>query len=173
MLDELILSLDKSIIDKKTLGTQRYLFYQQVSICFPENFYELSAEKVKERYSIEPRPSILYSDETGTINFGFHLLEGQNISLSISLSKIKDAIKMVYPNTLIYEEETISSEQKNYEISYFDFRTSSLEGAIYNILYLVSNKKKVVMGTFNCIFEKYLNWKPTAIEVIKTITIKD
>lgn len=173
MLDQIILSFDKNNFQKKILEKQSYLFHQQISICFPENFYELSAEKIKERYAMESRPSILYSDETKTVNFGFHLLEKQNISLPIYLSKIKDAIKMVYPNTLLYEEATILSEQKNYEILYFDFRTSSLEGPIYNILYFVSNQKKVVMGAFNCPFENHLHWKPTAIEVIQTIIIKE
>lgn len=172
-IDEFILSLDQNTTHKKILGIKTDLFTEQISICFPEHFYELSAEKIKERYATEPRPHTVYSNEDGNINFGFHLLQEKNINLPIYLSRLKDAIRMVYPNILVYEEKSIELEQKNCELYYFDFRTSSLEGPIYNILYLASNKEKVLMGAFNCPFEKYSDWKQTAMEVMQTIVINE
>jgi len=171
MLDEMILAFSKGNIDlrRNELSEIETKLFDCLIIRLPENFSQLSNSEAKQRYASEFRPEVIYSDNTKNVNFAFNLLHNKNINLPAFLSKFIESIKLVYPNTLIYEEDNLISDIEGCDIRYFEFRTSSLEGPIYNIMYLASNGEKALMGTFNCPFGEYPNWKDMALGVIKTI----
>lgn len=170
MIDEMVLAHKSSVESgsNKILEIKIDLF-ECITIRLPENFYKLSNEEAKKRYAFESRPEIIYSNDGGSVNFTFHLLRDKNLAPSIGVSEIMDSIKLLYPNILIYEENHLSPDEDGCEIRYCDFRTSSLEGPIYNIIYLASNNNDTVMGSFNCQFQEYPNWKSTALSAIRTI----
>lgn len=138
-------------------------------IKIPEHFSQLTDEEAKKRYASESRPEIIYSDITGSVNFAFNLLHNQVLDLPVYLSKFIASITLLYPQTLVYDENMLVSAHEGHDIRYVEFRTSSLEGPIYNIMYLLSNGKETLMGTFNCPFEEYLKWRVIAFRMIETI----
>jgi len=172
MLDEMILAFNKSKSTPNELSGSETELFDSLTIQLPEKFNQLSEESIKERYAFEPRPAIVYAQNNGNVNFGFCYLEKRDIALPIYLSKVMDSIKAVFPNTLIYGEDTIVPDHEGCAICYFDFRSSSLEGPIYNIIYLASNGRNTLMGSFNCPFEEYMDWKDTALSVIRTIVFQ-
>lgn len=172
MIDEMILGLvNKDALEEdNTQLINRCLFNGTIFMDMPVAFTELSDKKIKERYTVDPRPRIVYSDESGKINFTFNMLNEKIPDLQLYVFKIRESIKMVYPNTLFYEEDFFA-DPDNVSIQYFDFRSSSLEGSIYNVMYLVQLTDKTLLGAFNCPFEVYINWKPVVKRVIKSIRI--
>lgn len=174
MVDEIILALSKS--NEDTHSDDMLAIEIKIADCLtirlPEHFSQLTEKEAQMRYASESRPEIIYSDITGGINFAFNLLHNRVIDLPVYLSKFMASITLLYPQTLVYNEKMLVSVHEEHNIRYAEFRTSSLEGPIYNIMYLLSNGKKTLMGTFNCPFEVYQNWKVTAFSMIQTILLQ-
>lgn len=171
MIDEIILGMvNKENLDEDNIQLiKKSLFNEMIYIDMPITFTEMPVERIKERYTVEPRPQIIYSDESSRINFAFNLLEERISDLQLYAFKIRESIKMVYPNTLFYEEDFLAA-QDNDSIQCFDFRSSSLEGPTYNVMYLYKLTDIALLGAFNCPFEMYIKWKPIIKRMINSIT---
>ncbi len=171
MIDEIILGIinNEDIEEDNTQLVKISLFNEMIYMDMPVMFTEMSIERIKERYTVEPRPQIIYADESGKINFALNMLELKISDLQTYAYKIRESIRMVHPNTLFYDEDFIT-DQDNKSIQCFDFRSSSLEGPTYNVMYLIQVPEKTLLGNFNCPFEVYTKWRPIVKRVIKSIT---
>jgi len=50
-----------------------------------------------------------------------------------------------------------------------DYKSYSMGGAIYNIMFVSAIFDRPLIGTFNCPFEQWEQWRPVALEMLKTI----
>ena len=140
-----------------------------VSVVVPEQFGKMTEESARLKYPSEYRPQCIYTTDDGSINIAFDLsdypLEKEQIEEKISEWKL--AIKRVNPAYVFYLEKIeILNDRK---IGYFDFKSYPLDQDLYSLIFITSIGGKLLMGTFNCPFTHYKDWKRLAIQMILSI----
>lgn len=143
------------------------LFDNQVEVSLPKEFQLMPEDKLKEKYFAEQRP-VVWTDSTYLINFTFCLTEERFVSEATNpcVQTLKDAIRSVYPATVFYNDGQI---EENKRIVFFDFKSFSLNGPVYNMMYLTEIRGKVFIGTFNCPFDKYEDWELVVYKIMESL----
>lgn len=88
-------------------------------------------------------------------------------SLPVYLQRIKYTLGRVNPSTLFFEEEQI--ESVNLSVMVLDFKSFSLSGAIYNLMFLTEVDSRLVLGSFNCPFDEWEDWKPVMLTMLQSM----
>ena len=146
-----------------------YFFDGQIELMVPDTFSVMPDEVATEKYPTKQRPQVILTNSNHTIDITLNLPEDflKPEQVPMSLQIMKSAIREMYPATLFYDEGRIEKDDKN--IVYMDFKSTSLGGAIYSIMFASSVCDRLLIGTFNCPFEQWEQWQPVALEVISTI----
>ena len=146
-----------------------HILNDAVSVIVPEQFGEMTEEAAKLKYPSEHRPQCIYTTNDGSINIAFDLpdypLEKSQIEEKISEWKL--AIKRVNPAYVFYIEKIEILE--NTKIGYFDFKSYPLDQDLYSLIFITSIGGKLLLGTFNCPFVQYRDWKRLAVQMILSI----
>ena len=144
-------------------------FNQRLFIQLPNHFKDMEEKHKKMKYPHEQRPEIIKTDDTGAINFSLSNLE-ENLSdhwvKELTLG-MRDVIKKTNPSNVFYTTEVESVNGK--QIGYFEFKSSALDGFVYNIMYFLAVDGKTIMGTFSCLYKDQPQWRDIAFQVIRSI----
>lgn len=148
---------------------QKRILNSKVSFFLPTGFFLMGEEAIKEKYPSLQRPNIILTNYDKSINFTFSIITDRKQDIFFTKQAIKQAIKAVYPSNLFYEDGIF--EHQNSRVCYFDFKSFSLDGQIYNMMFIFLLDEQVVIGNFNCRFEFYEEWRPILIKIIESIEI--
>ena len=148
---------------------QRYFFDSRVSLMIPNTFSEMPEDIAAEKYLTSQKPQVILSNHDYSIDITLNLLQGtlKTEQIPLCLQKLKNTIREVYPATLFYDEELLSEE--DITVAYMDFKSFSLSGPVYNVMFVTSICGQALIGTLNCAFDYWEQWKPVAHEMIKTV----
>lgn len=145
------------------------LFEKSMKILFPKSFIDLPENMKKIKYPSEQRPQIIKTSLDTSVNFGFSLLPLliRNEQTKEALKQFKTVLKRVNPAYVFYDfkEEKVGKKT----ISWFDFKSYGVDFPMYNIMYILPIKNKVMHGIFNCLYRDVDEWKEYAFQVIKSI----
>lgn len=145
------------------------LFEKSMNILFPKSFIDLPENMKKIKYPSEQRPQIIKTSLDTSVNFGFSLLPLpiKNEQTKEALKQFKTVLKRVNPAYVFYDfkEEKIGEKT----ISWFDFKSYGVDFPMYNIMYILPIRNKVMHGIFNCLYKDIDEWKEYAFQVIKSI----
>ena len=145
------------------------LFNESMSILLPKSFIDLPDSMKKIKYPSEQRPQIIKTSLDTSVNFGFSLLPLpiRNEQTKNAVKQFKTVLKRVNPSYVFYDlkEEKIGKKT----ISWFDFKSYGVDFPMYNIMYIIPIRNKVMHGIFNCLYKDIDEWKDYAFQVIKTI----
>ncbi|WP_250277186.1 hypothetical protein [[Clostridium] colinum] len=145
------------------------LFNNAMSILLSKNFIDLPENMKKIKYPSEDRPQIIKTSLDTSVNFGFSLmpLPIKNEQTKDAITQFKILLKKVNPAYIFYDLKSEKIGEKT--ISWFDFKSYGLDFPMYNIMYILPIRNKVMHGIFNCLYEDVNEWKEYAFQVIKTI----
>lgn len=147
----------------------RYFFDHRLSLMVPNDFSEMPEEVIAEKYLTAEKPQIILTNHDRSIDITLNLLQGtfQAEQVPLCLQKLRNTIREVYPATLFYDEELLY--EKDMTVAYMDFKSFSLGGPIYNVMFVAAIHGRALIGTLNCAFDYWEQWKPVAHEMIKTV----
>ncbi|MBW5470956.1 hypothetical protein GPJ61_24380 [Brevibacillus formosus] len=145
----------------------------KVEILIPKGFTVMSEEMAKTKYPMENRPSLIYTDEKGSINIAFSHTETpiQEDSLIKDLKDpMKQAFSNMYKDATWYRDEVIQINGKN--VGVFELLTPAADTKIYNLIFFTELDGKMLMTTFNCTEAQMEEWKPLAQEILMSYKVQ-
>ncbi|OXM85379.1 hypothetical protein [Paenibacillus rigui] len=150
---------------------QKVFFEDKLKIYIPRDFSDMPEEQRKLKYPYEQRPQIIQSDETGVINFTLTRIDQELDDESVEelTDGMKAMMKRANPSNVFYSDGTEYADGK--PIGYFEFKGTALDGYVYYIMFFLEFEGETVMGTFCCLYADYADWRDTAFQVIRTISI--
>ena len=187
-LDEFILKSkheanEKSISDSFEAGGQVYinnmqynfirikLWNDQISMLFPDTYHELNSEKADIKYPYKKRPDIILSLPNDEIDLVLSFVLDAGNDLTNSGKDIMNAMNQAFPANLNYEQGIFNRGKQ--KIFYFDFRSFSMNGSSYNVMFLCHVHGWMLIGNLTCDFHIYEKWSGYFMEIIQSIRLKD
>lgn len=148
------------------------LFNESMGILLPKSFVNLPENMKRVKYPSESRPQIIKTSLDTSVNFCFSLLQMpiKNEQTIEAVKQFKTILKRVNPAYVFFDlkqEKIGENEEKT--VSWFDFKSYGIDFPMYNIMYVVPIKNKVMHGIFNCLYKDVEEWKEYAFQVIKSI----
>lgn len=155
--------------DQEFIFQEREIFQNQMWIWLPDNFTLLSKELAKMKYPNENRPDLIYSNSETTVNICFShrwekLAAGQEREVCDSIGQV---IVSLYPGSSIIEKGTVLLREM--EVAWMDFITPAIDAKIYNLMFFMRLKGRILMGNCNCLAQDQEDWKEFFLQMFATI----
>ncbi len=110
------------------------MFENEVGIFLPSTFKDMKPEDAKKKYFSEQRPEIIKTNEDGTVNFSFSMVDRE-----IKPEQLADVIKEFYlvlkrfqPMSVCLEDGTESTH--NVPFAWMEFISTALDDNLFNTL---------------------------------------
>lgn len=148
-----------------------YMTYPQgkCKLMLPKEFNPMPEAMADRIYPARLRPQFIRCSPEGSETFTINLIADNTEALDQMqiLMQMRQAISSVYSSSLFFDLKMVDTT--NGEVAWMDYKNFTMDGPLYNMMYLTRKKKGLMLGTFYCKFEQYEEWKPIVLEVIKTI----
>ena len=171
---------NKIAIDNKTkkvitIGQEKIeletksLLNNKVGIFIPKSFRLMSEEEAKYKYPSERRPSLIYTNEDGSINVVFNhtTSKGNDREISKYKDSLKGTLKRLYPSAIWYGDDTIKINRK--KVGFLELLTPAIDTKIYNLVFFTELEDRLLLVSFNCTEGQMKDWKPVAKEIMNSI----
>ena len=145
------------------------LIDDRVQIKLPSDFSELPKHLIAARYPASNRPSIVLSSNSRKEYFVFSRASSERKSCSEAADAIQKAMRACAPQNVIYECGALDAE--NVRIHWLEYRSFTLRDCLYNVLFLFGLDEELVIGSFQCAFKEFLEWKAYAFLMIGSIQL--
>ena len=145
------------------------LFDGTVKVFLPETFTDMPDEIRNVKYSSTNSPSVIKMKEGGEIVFSFQMAEKSidDSNLEEMLRKFQGILKKSQPASILLDK---GIEERNHKgIAWMDYKGYGIDQPLYQQLFIVPVREKMMLGMFHCPFDKSDAWKPVVKEIIKTI----
>jgi len=145
------------------------LFDKVLEIVLPQEFAPMPEGLAAKKYLASQKPQVIFTSRDYTTDITLNLLREalKPDQVLACLRKLRSTIQGAYPATLFYDEETLDAV--GISVAYMDYKSFSLNGPIYNIMFVSAICNRPLVGTFNCPFGFWEVWRPAAVEMLKTI----
>jgi len=140
-----------------------------LEIMVPQTFAPMPEELAAEKYLTSQKPQVILTSRDYTTDITLNLLDGELKAeqVPLCLQKLKDTIRGVYPATLFFDAERLDADGTT--VAYMDFKSFSLGDPVYNVMFVSAIRGRALIGTFNCQYEYWEQWRPVVFEMLKTI----
>lgn len=140
-----------------------------LQIRLPSDVVQMPEEIKKKIYLAEEKPQNVFMGKDRDMFVVFNKLDIILADERISefTREVKNIVWKLNPAYVFYDEETLKLE--DYVVSYFDFKSYSLEGDIYNFMYYVPTTKGVLHGAMNMPIDNMKHWKKIFREIIMNL----
>ena len=147
------------------------MFENEVGIFIPSTFKDMKPEDAKKKYFSEQRPEIIKTNEDGTVNFSFSMVDREikPEQLANVIQEFYLVLKRFQPMSVCLEDGTESAH--NVPFAWMEFISTALDDNLFNTLIIYPVGRKLLMVMFSCPFEKRLDWSRCLSEIRKSITI--
>lgn len=120
----------------------------------PDSFEIMSEDMIKAKYPLENRPTIVYTNESGSINVALHYTEStaSRSDLPSFLDVFKTTYENLYPSAQWYRSDVTSINGK--DVGVMKLLTPAIDTEIYNLIWFSDVDGKLLLLTFNCTVEE-------------------
>ncbi|MDT3428985.1 hypothetical protein J2Z22_004581 [Paenibacillus forsythiae] len=148
---------------------ERAFFEDKLTMYLPATFEEMPVALQKIKYPYEQRPEIVLSNEPGTVNLTLNRVDQklQDEWVQRLTSGMKAMLQKMQPANVFYGEQL--EEVNGKSIGYFDFKSPALDEPVYHNLFYFELEGETVMGSFNCPYRQYADWRDIVVQVIRSI----
>lgn len=150
---------------------ERTILDGQASLVIPKMFVQMSPEMAALKYPSERRPSLIYTNNSGTINFSFNHtntpLDDQSMKQFHEV--VVKMIRKTQPILQWYEDGVV--EQENRTIGYCEFMTPVMNANLYNYILMLVLNERALLCSFNCTEGEAAGWKPVAKAILNSLVI--
>ncbi|UHA73167.1 hypothetical protein [Paenibacillus sp. 481] len=162
----------------------------QLSIRVPSTFEEMPESFVAIKYPAEQRPSMIYTDDTLSINVNVNPTEHKmfNDEMQLFHTEMLNMLKRMQPNATwltdgvfpigeshIEASEREAKEQQQHneaeskQVGYYEFVTPAMDGNIYNLTFFMEWEEKGLFFSVNCMEKHMKRWRPIAHGIMASL----
>lgn len=147
------------------------LFNDELGVSLPVTFRDMKPEDAKRKYFSEQRPDVIKTNEDGSVNFCFNLIEK-----SVNTDQLEAVIEDMYRVLKRFQPmsvclETGSESDNPTPSAWMEFISNALNENIYNVLTIYPFGEKTLMTMFNCPFEKRGDWLKCLSQIRKSVVL--
>lgn len=171
--DEKNLSAEEEIPNENPDLEQISILSGKVDILMPKSFVIMPEDMAKLKYPLETRPSLIYTNEDGTVNMAF----------THSSSKIKENQISAFQDSLMNSMKEGQPDAKwldsgieeinGKSVGYFQLITPAIDTEVYNSFWFTELDGRILMCNFNSTVELMNEWEPVGQEIRNSLRIND
>ncbi|MFJ7735467.1 hypothetical protein ACIQ2D_03900 [Lysinibacillus sp. NPDC097287] len=141
----------------------------KITLRMPKLFSIMSPELAAIKYPSEQRPTVIYTDESTTVNLAFNLTTTALLDKGVAdfQEAMIDALEQAQPSAEWLDTDVIEINDK--KIGLLEVITPAADGNIFNLMFIASIDGQALMGTFNCMEKDLETWHPVARDMIETL----
>ena len=157
--------------EERIVFQKRTVLDGRLSVLMPETFVIMPLELAEKKYPAIQRPDEIYTNSETTVNFCVSLKNDKATNEDIPRAKdvIQQAVMRMHSGSKVINSETIEVSDLN--IAYFDFASAALDADIYNMMFFLSIDNRIVVGSFNCLWQNMDMWKPVVEQMFETVEL--
>jgi hypothetical protein len=148
------------------------LLNNKIELLIPKDFTIMGEEMLKLKYPSERRPTLVYTNDAGSINVGLNVTSS-NANQSL-IEKYKatfvETFKSIYPNAT-WKDNGISTINGR-KVGYLELVTPAIDTDIYNLMFFTDLNGKLLLCTFNCTVKNTEAWSPVAKKIMQSLKVK-
>jgi hypothetical protein len=144
----------------------------KVGILIPETFAVMKEDMLKLKYPSGNRPSLVYTNDDGTINIAFSQTPekaSQKDIPELTNTSMK-MYKSLYKSATWYSNGVATINGK--KVGYLEFLTPAIDTKIYNMIFFTDCGGRLLLCTFNCTERQMKNWTPVGKKIMKSLSTK-
>ena len=152
--------------NKGNIVQTQYENFGGFSLKIPTDFKIMNDEMLKIKYPTGNPPSLVYTNERGTINIALVMND-----VAMENTQIEEYTKLMESTYKEYSKDTKINfwERNNHKIGELEFITQASDTEIYNHIIAFSIDGKLRLVNFNCTRELYEEWKDISKFIIDSI----
>ncbi len=144
----------------------------KILVQLPVDFKLMSTEMLEAKYPSGNRPTLVYTNEDGSINFAFNHTQNRitKEQLPEALPVFIKQFNTLYPQINWIKKELTTVNGNSFVV--LEFITPAVDSKIYNLMYVTSLDDKMLMCSFNCLESQKTEWEQKAKESLNSVEIK-
>jgi len=161
------------IIDNKRINfSEREVIKDRLIMTIPSDFELMPQELAEFKYPSKNRPHIIFTDVEGEININFTLTTDklENEGIEDAKEYLKQVIIKMNPSSRIKKNDVIEEDLR---IGYFDYVSPAIDSDIYNLIFIFSLDKQLILGAFNSLHLDMAKWQEAAIQMVRSLRVID
>jgi len=162
------ISFGQTSINLKT----KSLLDDHVEIMIPEDFKIMSEEMLKLKYPSANRPTIVYTNESGSINVALNLTTSSVSQELIPQFKeaLQNTFKQLYPSAKWKGSGINTINDK--KVGYLELITPAIDTEVYNLIFFTDVNSQLLLCTFNCTVQYLKEWQSIGDEIMNSLKVK-
>lgn len=144
----------------------------RITLKVPSGFKPMKEEMLRLKYPLESRPTMVFTNEAGSIN----------VALNHTRHKADQEMIMAYKDNLVQTFRNVypAAEWKDSGLTeingrktgFLELVTPAVDTDIYNLLFFTDLEDRLLICTFNCTLEKMKDWVPVGKEIMNSLIVK-
>jgi len=166
-------STSQFVIDGQTVQLETVSeLSDKVSLLIPKTFGIMSEEVAKIKYPSGNRPSVIYTDDSGSVNIALNYTQTQvsSTELEAVLDSMKESLESFYPTAQWLRSEVRTINDK--DVGVLELITPVAETDIYNLMWFTDVDGQLLIATFNCTKEQIDDWKPVGETILNSFKLQ-
>ncbi len=132
----------------------------------------MKEELLKVKYPGERRPTLVYTNESATVNIAFNHIASKATQQALEQYRkvLAATVKNNYPDAA-WEANEIRTIN-NRKVGVIIVTTEAVDTKIFNQLFFTDVDGRLLIGTFNCTVKEKAEWKATAERILNSLVVK-
>lgn len=149
---------------------EKELLGGEIMMRMPAEFTIMDEELAETKYPGEDKPDYIYTNEDTTVNLTFTLDDNGQIG-NDEVEEVKNIlaqqIQRLYPGSKIEDSQMIQAGEKS--IGLFSLDVPLIDGDLYNVMFFMAIKGRLLMGSFNSNIYQKKQWRPVVQQMLMSI----
>lgn len=148
------------------------LLDNKIELKIPKGFEIMSEEMLKVKYPAEDRPTLVYTNEAGSVNVAVNLTvhpASQDLMEPYKENFVA-SFKNLYPSASWKGNGVTTIDDR--KVGFLELTTPATDTEIYNLLFFTDVQDKLLLCTFNCTKEQLVEWQTSAKEIMNSLKLR-
>ena len=158
--------------DGKVQLIERAVIDNALYMDMPADFKQMPLEKAKTEFSDADMPDFIFTDEQESAVLTFSL-RGEELEVEKTedaLNAVIQGIQKTGPGFEILESGLVNAVGAR--AAYFEFLSPADDGKAYNLIFIFSLNRRLVLGSFNCLYADIDKWREEAAQMLNSIVVR-
>ena len=154
---------DRIAFETKTLLGNR------IELKIPKGFGITPEEMAKRKYPAERRPTLIYTNEAGTVSVALNITSDRATQAQLPACKenLMHTLRHRYMSAIMKFDNM--KEVNGRQVGFVEFSTPGVE---YNLIFFTDLNGRLLLCTVNCTDKNTGQWQPAAQEIMASLKVK-
>ena len=164
-------SITKSQINEKIKLAATTILSGKIEVLIPESFAIMPDELLKIKYPLESRPTLVYTNESASVNVAFNYTENEATAedLTEMLDLFINVFTDLYPSAQWYRTGIEMINER--KVGVLELVMPAEDTEIYNLIWFTELDGRLMMASFNCTIELEEEWKGVGIRILESFRV--